>query len=129
MADRVGQLSAKVDAATAALTRATRRLSAVVGRVDALGSRAMRSAAVPLPALAIGATDVAVVWAVLMPDTSYQAFPSVAGGALVAGKLLTTVKLTSRTVDGCTVTVTNISAGAIADASGVLWVLAVNPSS
>ncbi len=122
--------AAQVRALSERLTEMQRRLGAARAQMAEIRSRAIRSAATALPALPAGvAVDVPVGWAPPMPDTSYQAFPSVAGGpVLIAGKLQCTVKLASRTVDGCTVTVTNTNTAGIADASGVLWVLAVNPS-
>ncbi len=86
----------------------------------------LRQATKPLPALAIGATDVPVTWDVPMPTATYTVYPSITGSSTTVGKLFPQVKTGTLTTTGCTITVSSIVALTLGSAT--LSVLAFSPT-
>lgn len=95
-------------------------------------SLTFRTAAVSLPALQIGATDVAVSWAAgqpPMPGTSWQAALSIDATSVLLGKLgMPQIKDGSKTTTGCVVQIPQSTLSILALGSGTLLVLAYMPT-
>ncbi len=86
----------------------------------------LRYATKSLPALAIGATDVALTWDTAMPTTSYTVVPSITGSSTTAGKITAQVKNGTLTQAGCTVTVSTLIAVSLGGAT--LTAIAFSPN-
>ncbi len=86
----------------------------------------LRQATRSLPALSIGATDLAVTWDSPMPTATYTVVPSITGSATTAGKISAQVKTGTLTTTGCTITVSTIIALSLGGAT--LTAIAFSPS-
>jgi|SRR5687768_3843918 len=79
-----------------------------------------------LPALPVGSTDVSVTWVTSMPSASYSVQATIEGGAAATGGVTAHPKTSTFTAAGCTITVVNRTAGAIASAAGFIHAFAIS---
>ena len=81
-------------------------LGPVFAAVSAVNAKTQR-AAVTLPSLVVGSTDVTITWPTAWPDTAYAVIPTIVSGTGALGNLAATLKVGTKTTADCVVTVAN----------------------
>jgi hypothetical protein len=78
--------------------------------------RALRNALGGLGSIPVGISTYPVTWAPPFPDATYIVIPTLVVGAAALGVLEATLQPGSKTAEGCTITVVNLSVAVIASA-------------
>ena len=113
LADKVkDQFISQGEATQAAVADLAAGLAAVVDALAAVNAKTQRAVG-NVAGLAVGNVDVTLTWPDEWPDTAYAVIATIVSGTGALGSLTATLKVGSKTVTGCVVTVANTGPSAV----------------
>lgn len=106
----VRTLTLDINGIKAQLAGQLRRLAAAVAAINA---KTQRGSATITGPFAVGNTDVTITWPQAWPDAGYSVIISIISGTAAIGSLDASLKVGSKTVNDCAITVANTGAGPV----------------